>query len=311
MYEAKGVFLNTDTGYTKLYNPLIQEYFNNETVLLKTIPTKPWPSVRYHKLARVTRNTQSSNVASLDDIIGGKSGRIELNMNLRQYAKAVTIEDAAIYEFMATGVGALGNVFAEELEKTAIDLAKDLNVDYYGTNITGAVTTGEKVDGLRGLLATSGNIYGHARAGYSGLKTTINSSTTAVSVEGLRTAITACKTAGASKNNLVIVTNPTIRTNLLNKFEANKMYVSTSSRVGFEGELAIDGVPLIEDADCPSGYIFVINLPDVYRVQMIAPSLGTKELGKTNLTTTRYIWTIQNIFVERFDTHYVFSAISS
>lgn len=307
MYEAKGILTHADNGVKKRYDSLIQEYFNNQTTFYARTPKMQWDDVWYDFFARVTRNDQVGPITSTDDIVGGKSGRIELISKLRQYRGAVAIEDARVLTAKYNGVGKLASAWASELEDTMFDMNKDLNEAFFGTTVTGSF--GDPVDGLRGLLAASGNVYGQSRSTYEALQANVKTSQGDLTISDFRDYVVELKKNGADKSKLVAYTTPEIQADMLNKAEANKMYIGTSSALGFEGMPTIDGILIVDDSDCPEGYMFILHQPDYKIVEFVKPSLG-KPLGKTNLTETKYVWAILNLVFTKFNTHYNISGIT-
>jgi hypothetical protein len=308
-YERKSVLLNTATGTEKRYDQVIKEYFNNNTIFYSQAPKEQWDSLWYYFLARVTRNDSAGAAASLDDIVGSSSGRIELYTKLAQYTVAAWVEDARVEEAKKNGVGKLANAWASELNDAMVDLAKQLNEDYYADNTTSSL--GDAVNGLRGVLQTTGTIFGQSLTTYTKLKANVDSSVGDLSISDFREYYTTLLENGARREDLVVYTTYTVMNYLIGKMDENKFYLGTSAKAGFEGQLTIDGIPIIPDDNCPSGYMFILDRTGYKIVEMIPPSMGTKELGKKNLTDTKYIWTIQNLVTTKFNTHYKLSGITS
>jgi hypothetical protein len=307
-YEMKGTLLYSDTGIRAAYDPIIYEHFNNEVSFYAKTKKRPADSVTYNFIARVTRNTMVGAKASTDDLIGGSSGRINLTHLLKQYAAAVAIEDLRVVEASKNGIGKLADAWATELNDTLIDLSKNLNSAFFGTGLS-TTGPGSVVDGLRGLLVTTGSVYGQLRSSYTSLTPNVNDSVTDLSLADLRGFITTCKTAGAK--NLVIWTTPTVSNYLKNKMEAAKYYMGPSLMAGFEGNFSFDGYPIIEDVDCTAGFMFILDLDSHYIAEFIPFQMGVKELGKTNLTDTKYIWGVLDLIFTRFDTSYKLGGITS
>ena len=308
VYEMKGTLLYSDAGIRAAYDPIIYEHFNNETSFYSKTPHRPADSVTYNFFARVTRNTMVGAKSSTDDLVGGSSGRILLTHLLKQYAAAVAIEDLRVVEASKNGVGKLADAWATELNDALIDLSKNLNAAFFGTglNTTGP---GSAVDGLRGLLIASGTIYGQSLATYSTLAAGVDASVTDLSLSDLRTYINTCRTNGAK--NLVIWTTPTVAGYLKNKMEAAKYYYGPSLIAGFEGAFTFDGFPILEDVDCPAGFMFILDRDNHYIAEFIPFQMGVKDLGKTNLTDTKYIWGVLDLIFTRMDTSYKLGGITS
>lgn len=308
-YETKGTLLYTATGIAEKYSPVISEHFNNDTSFYSRTPKRFAESINYRFVARVGRNDMVGPKASTDDLIGSSSNRINLTNVLRQYAAAVAIEDARVIEAQRNGIGPLANAWAAEFNDTLIDLSKNLNIAFLDSGTTLGTGFGDAVDSLGAVLQDSGSIYGQSRSTYASLAANVDDSVGDLSLTDLRGYITTLKINGGK--NFVIYTTPTIATYLKNKMEAAKMYIGTSSRAGFEGALVFDGIPIVEDADCPAQYMYVLDENEYYIAEFQPFAMGQKELGKTNLTDTKYIWGILNLVMRRMNTSYKLSGITS
>jgi hypothetical protein len=308
-YETKGTLLYTATGIAEKYDPVISEHFNNDTTFYARTLKKPSQSIDHRFVARVGRNDMVGPKTSTDDLIGSSSNRINLTSVLRQYAAAVSIEDARVIEAQRNGIGPLANAWATEMNDTMVDLSKNLNIAFLSAGTTLGTGFGDAVDSLGALLQSSGNVYGQSRTTYPSLAANVAATVGDLSLTGLRTYITTLKVKGGK--NFVIYTTPTVATYLKNKMEAAKMYIGTSSAAGFEGSLVFDGIPIVEDADMPAGVMYILDQSEYYIAEFVPFSMGQKELGKTNLTDTKYIWGILNLIIRRMDVHYKISGITS
>lgn len=308
-YETKGTLFYTAAGIAEKYDPIISEHFNNDVSFYSRTPKKASLSIDHRFIARVGRNDMVGPKASVDDLIGSSSSKINLTSVLRQYAAAVTIEDARVIEAQRNGIGPLANAWASEFNDAMIDLAKNLNTAFLSSSTTLGTGFGDAVDGLGALLQSSGNVYGQSRSTYSSLVANVVTTVGDLSLTKLRTYITTLKTNGGKK--FVIYTTPTVATYIKNKMEDAKMYVGTSSRAGFEGAIIFDGIPIIEDADCPAGYMYILDEREYYIAEFEPFKMGQKELGKVNLTETKYIWGILNLVFRRMNTSYKLYGITS
>lgn len=309
VYETKGTLFYTATGIAEKYDPVISEHFNNDVTFYSRTPKRFSESINHRFVARVGRNEMVGPKASTDDLIGSSSNRINLTNVLRQYAAAVAIEDARVIEAQRNGIGPLANAWAAEFNDTLLDLSKNLNMAFLDSGTTLGTGFGDAVDSLGAVLQASGNIYGQSRTTYPTLAAAVATTVGDLSLTDLRTYITALKVKGGKQ--FVIYTTPTVATYLKNKMEAAKMYVGTSSRAGFEGSIIFDGIPIVEDADCPAGYMYILDEREYYIAEFQPFAMGQKELGKSNLTDTKYIWGILNLNFRRMDTSYKISGITS
>lgn len=310
VYEAKGLLQWTDVGIEDAWEPVIQDLLNSETVFFAQTKKYPVDSINHQFVARTGRNSAVGPIKSVDAITGDSAAKIELSHKLKQYRAAVYIEDARVLEARKNGIGKLKDAWASEIEYATLDLGANINSALFGTTQTEGFETGgsaNPMDGLRGILATSGNIYGQSRSAYSVLAANVDSSTTSFTFAALRGWLTTLRKNGG--RNFVLYTTHEIKDIILNKMENNKMYMGVSSQAGFEGQITIDGIPIVPDKDCPANHVFILDR-DAYYIATFKPfSLGVP-LGKDNLTETKYIWGIADIVFTRFNTSYKITGIT-
>ncbi len=65
--------------------------------------------------------------------------------------------------------------------------------------------------------------------------------------------------SNAKRESLVFFTSPLLRDKILGIYQQGQRYFPTSGRVGFEGEVTIDGVPIVEDPDINTDDVFLID----------------------------------------------------
>ncbi|MDK2978926.1 MAG: hypothetical protein PWP52_1640 [Bacteroidales bacterium] len=308
-YEAKGVLQWTDVGIADAWKPVIEDLLNSEAVFFGQAPKQASDSINHEFVARTGRNSAVGPIKSVDAITGDSTAKIELSHKLKQYRAAVYIEDARVLEAQLNGIGKLKNAWATEIEYATLDLAQDINTALYADSQTEGFGTSEAnpMDGLRGILKTTGTIYGKSRSTYPVLAANVDSSTSAFSFSALRGWLTTLRKKGG--RNFVIYTTHEIKDIILNKMENNKMYMGVSSQAGFEGQITIDGVPIVADKDCPDNYMFILDRDSYYIAQFKPFSMGVP-LGKDNLTETKYIWGIMDLVFTRFNTNYVITSIT-
>jgi len=309
-YEAKGLLQWTDVGIADAWEPVIQDLLNSEAVFFGQAPKRKSLSIDHQFVARTGRNSAVGPIKSVDAITGDSTAKIELTHKLKQYRAAVYIEDARVLEAQVNGIGKLKDAWASEIEFTTLDLAQDINTALFGTSQTEGFHTGgiaNPMDGLRGLLSPTGVIYGKDRSTYDVLAANIDTTTTTFSHGALRGWLTTLRKNGGK--NFVIYTTHEIKDIILNKMENQKVYVGVSSQAGFEGQITIDGVPIVPDKDCPDNHIFILDR-DAYYIATFKPFSMGVPLGKDNLTETKYIWGIMDIVFNRFNTSYQITGIT-
>jgi len=316
VYESKGTLAWSDVGIQKAWDSVITELLNNETVFYKQTPRKKSNSMEHKFIAVYDRNDAVGPITSVDSLVGSSTGKLELTHKLKQYRAAISIEDVRVLEAKQNGIGILKDAFASEFEYVMEDLGKDLNSAFYadsqteGIQTTPGVGSANPVDGLRGLLKTTGTIYGNSRSSYSSLASNVDTSTTAFTLSDFRNWISTLKTNGG--RNFIVYTTPTIKAIILNKMESNKMYLGTSSQAGFVGELTVDGIPIIEDSDCPAYHIFILDKNAYYIAEFSKFSMvDESKLATNNLSTTKAVWGHLDLVFRKFNTSYKITGITS
>jgi len=313
VYESKGTLVWTDVGIEKVWDQVITELLNNETVFYAQTPKRSVNSLEHKFISVYDRNDAVGPTRSVDALVGDSTGKLENTHKLKQYTARVSIEDARVLEAQRNGIGMLKDAFASEFELTMKDLAKDLNTAFYADSQTEGFETGpvpNPVDGLQGLLKASRTIYGNLSTTYTVLDANVDAATTEWTLAGFRTKVATLKTNGA--RNLVVYTTPTIYSIILNKMENNKMYLGTSAAAGFEGALTIDGIPIISDPDCTSTGLFILDR-DAYYIAEFTPftMVNENKLATNNLTTTKAVWGHLDLVFRKFNTSYKWTGITS
>lgn len=314
MYESKGTLFWTDVGIDQVWSQTITELLNNETVFYAQTTKVPANSLEHKFVSRYARNPAVGPVKSVDALVGDSVGRLENTHKLKQYRAAISIEDARVLEAKKNGIGPLKDAFAAEFVDTMKDLAKDLNEAFYADSQTEGFATGDianPVDGLRGILKTTGEIYGNDRSSYSILQAKVDTTTTVWTHAAFRTWVSELVTNGAKKGDLVVYTTPAIEAIILNKMENNKLYMGVSSQAGFEGALTIDGIPIIADSDAPADHIFILDRSSYYIAEFTPFSMVDEgKLATNNLTTTKAVWGHLDLVFRRFNTSYKITGIT-
>jgi hypothetical protein len=312
MYEVKNVLQWTDVGTAQVWEPIVQDLLNSEAVFYGTSLKRKAVSINHSFPARQGRNAAVGPVISTDSLTGSFANKIELVHKLKQYRAAVAIEDARVLEARANGIGPLKDAWATEFEYVTKDLATDINTALFADSQTEGFSTGSvanPMDGLRGILKTTGTIYGQDRSTYDVLEAKVDDgTTTAFTFAAFRGWVTELRKNGGK--DFVLYTTHEIKDIILNKMESNKIYMGVSARAGFEGQITIDGIPIIPDKDCPADHIFILDRNSYYIAEFKPFSLGMP-LGKTNLTETKYIWGIGDIVFTRMNTNYKITGITA
>ena len=185
--------------------------------------------------------------------------------------------------------GGMGDRWADEIKWSGQDLLANDASGQLGLNKTiigtGDGTTENTALGFEGLiLGTTGTLYGKSLADEPTLRSHKDVlSTVNISLEKLREMIRDVQTgvgSGASQiHSNSRVSDITFFTNHLQIDFVKAIYqdlqriVPTSGRVGFEGELAIDGIPMVADRQINTDDVFLINMANTKLGVNLPPTL--------------------------------------
>jgi len=189
--------------------------------------------------------------------------------------------------------GGIGDVFSQEVERAGIDLRKQLNEDL----LTGSGGTYDGSDdshliGFQHLILDTGTIYGRNRSGATYIQGTDEAmGDKELTLTQMRKMIRTVMIAGADRNDLVFVTSYALSDKYRAIMQGMSVQVPDSKRAGFEGLPALDGVPILADAQADADDMFLINIgPNGIRVGIqVAPTLT--EFGVTGDTRKAFIKT--------------------
>lgn len=185
---------------------------------------------------------------------------------------AVTGQEMAF----AQAPGGMGDIWADELRWSAVDLQKKLNQEIIST---GDGTSESACLGFEGLiLGTTGTLYGKniATAAYVTLKShKENMSSARVTLDQLRKMVrftmggdSTVTNSNAQAGDLVFFCHPLQRDFIKGLLQDMQRLVPTSGRVGFEGEIEVDGIPVFGDVD--------MNTDDIFLIDMAHTKIGIK-----------------------------------
>lgn len=181
---------------------------------------------------------------------------------------AVTGQEMAL----ARAPGGIGDVWADELKWSSIDLMRTLNLAIIGTGDGTSESTALGFEGL--ILGTTGNLYGKNIATYTTLKSfKENMSSDRITLNQLRKMIrlvgggdSTVTGSNARVPDLVFFCHPLQRDFIKDILQDMQRLIPTSGRVGFEGEIEVDGVPIFGDV--------LMNTDDLFLIDMSHTKIG-------------------------------------
>jgi hypothetical protein len=302
-YKGLGITTNkpSDTDYllsaaelNDVFDPVIYNTLNQKTVFWNILEKDDLSSKGNNLVQFTVKDTANSTAGPYtgNAVTTGNVGREKLQTKFKKYQVGVEVDGDMI---AAARGGPIGDVFAQEVEDSTVDLLSEINQDLFTEK--GAETDAEII-GLPYLSDASGNttLYNLTRSSYGFMDgnsgaTYINASSADISLSLLRQAKRqAVEDAGSEMSDLVFVCDYTQGDKFRGIYDSIQRVAPTSSRFGFEGMLEFDGIPIFEDKDCKSGSWFLVDLRYGYRVGMwVPPTL--EMLGKDSDSMKGFIKT--------------------
>ena len=296
---------NTDTDYllssaelADIFDPVIYTALNQSTVTWNILAkddfsTKGNNQVQFtvKTAANTTAAAYTGNAVSL-----GNATRLKVMTKFKKYAVGVQVDGDMI---AAARGGPLGDVFAEEVRESTIDMMSVINQALFAEV---GLETAAGVIGFEYISDSAGNttLYSLTRSSTtlsanvflspsSAADTYINGSSQDITLANLRGAKRQALKEGANIGNLVFVTDHIQGDKFRGIYDAAQRSMPTSSRFGFEGRPEFDGVPIFEDKDCNDDDWWLVDL-ETHRVAIwVPPTL--EMLGKDSDSEKGFIKT--------------------
>lgn len=281
-----------------IYDPVIYNHLNDTTTfygILKKVDAGSFGD-RYGFTIVRTRIQYSGPTDSAGpqdestdlSAYAGKSGKLKCQIPFMWYYNTVEVTNQAIVA--SRNSKGIGDLFASEVQRATKDLLVKIGVDiFYSTGTRSGMTAGSNIITLPSLLddATAPfgdtNKYGHAMATYTTLAgglVTSESGTPNITLSKIRTDYHTVIENGASKEDLVFVTSFNQLRKIMEIGDEKQRLIGPSGRQGFEGLMAVDGIPLHPDTQCDDGYFYTIDLAHTFIAVQLAPTLGDLYLNK-------------------------------
>lgn len=287
---------NTDTDYLlsaaelrDVFDPIMYDVLNQST--------KTWGIIRKEDFSNKGNNqvqfkfktgtNSTSGFYTGNSISLGNTKRLNLMTKFKKIAVGISVDGDMV---AAAQGGPISDVFGQEVMDSTETMLSDVNSQLFAE--TGLETAAEPI-GFEFITDSAGNttMYNMTRDGdktsatYNGLSpdtatdTYINQASARISLDNLRKAIQQAELEGASKANLVFVTNPIQERLFKGIYDAALGFVAPASlRAGFEGMAQFDAVPIFTDKDCNSDDWFLIDLETHKAAIWVPPTL--EMLGK-------------------------------
>jgi hypothetical protein len=289
--EMKGLAIGSNAStYTQaqvelddVFDPMIWNLLNQDTVL--------WNFLNKEDKSKQGSNNVTFRVKIGANPVGGFYSGNEVTTGSGVRAKYQTkfkkvkfgVELDGDMKAAAKG-SSIGDVWNVEIASTTEDMLSSMNKALYAEK--GLETAVEPI-GMEYLTDAAGNttLYGETRTAANGLRfstTTDNyvSGSAGYSQALVRPVITALVNDGSKMKDLFFVCNKTVGdfVRAYNEAKFKRIDSPTMTRFGFETALFIDGIPVLEDKDCNTDDLFLVDKNHLRIVVWVPPTLEL--LGK-------------------------------
>jgi hypothetical protein len=224
----------------------------------------------------VVRNGRNPTAGAYtgNEITTGKTNKLKFSTRFKKYKAGFAVDG----DLIAANRGApQGAVLASEIEFATLDMKKEINTDLYTEQ---GLESGAKIIGMRYIADSAGNttLYGETRSSANGLApasagdTYIDGSVGSLK-DHLRTAIKNITVDGGQRRTVRIFMHPTQMQRLKGEEDNALRYEPNASNVGFAPSLTFEGVPVVEDVDCPEASIFTADAASVELRFWVTPTV--------------------------------------
>ena len=286
-----------------IYQPVIIEHLNNAVTTWSILPKVDFSrSSAITFRARTARNTtaagytEATAVTSLVNTdFSGNITRRKFNLPFSYYRVLVSVSGPELS--LAASEGGIGDVYADEVQKSTEDLLRVLNLAVIGT---GDGTLENVALGFEGLIRTTGAVYGKTvtDAGYTTLAAAgkDNMASAAITLKKMREMMDTAIINGAQVQNLVFITSYTQNRFIKALVQDMQRTQPTSGRFGITGLLEFDGVTIFPDQHVNTDDLFLIDI-SVTKIGIKVPPMY-EEHGKDSDGRRGHIKTYWNLYCE-------------
>lgn len=150
-----------------------------------------------------------------------------------------------------------GDAAVLKLVKEKVKIAEMTGMDRLGTGIYNAGSTSNAIIGLRAIIGTSNTIGGISQTDYSWWQGKLDSTTTTLSLGAMANRVSATRIG--SDRPSVITTDSTNWDRFHGLLQPQQRFQDAKSASGGFSSLMFQSIPVLDDAQCPSGYMFFLN----------------------------------------------------
>lgn len=143
------------------------------------------------------------------------------------------------------------------LVKNKTKIAEKTMDDKLGTGLYSAGTDAKSIVGLRVICSASSTVGGISQSSYSWWQSQVDSTTTTLTIAAMQSRFNACTVNSDSPT--VIMTSRSLYSAYYSLLQPQQRFQDSDTAKGGFQSLMFNGVPVIADSYCPSGYMFFVN----------------------------------------------------
>ncbi|MHA1827944.1 MAG: hypothetical protein ACTSX6_04770 [Candidatus Heimdallarchaeaceae archaeon] len=263
-----GSYYQSPVELNDIYGPALVNQLNDQTTVWGKLRKENWSGRSQIQFrARTARNAKvegtSEGTAFSLSTFSGYVGKDKFQQPFAYYYAFVAVTGQMIQ--FAQAPGGMGDVWGTELQWSGVDLVKALNQEILGTGDGTSETDPLGFEGL--ILGTTGSLYGKNIATYTTLRShKENMSSARITIDQMRKMVEKVKggdstipNSNARETDLVFFCHPTQERIIKSQLQDMQRTIPTSARVGYEGTVEVDGIPVFADVDINTDDLFLID----------------------------------------------------
>ena len=272
-------YFQAPTELGDVYSPMQILQLNDDTIFLGIVPKEDHSNRQNIQFrAKTAYGTAGGYLEGDDTWTSTNSTRVKCEQNFAYWREIFEVTNQM--KQAARAAGGIGDVLGDEISDANINMMKDINSKILtgaaGT-YNGANSSGYNMLGLQHIMLASGNLYGKDRSSLNWLQAqTPDTTSEGISLNVMRKMIENVRTApaDAKKENLVFVSSlrqERIMYGLLQGVQGG--FVPYSTRIGFKGNIDIDGIPMFADGMADTDDLFLCDFSHMRLAIQKAPSV--------------------------------------
>jgi len=262
-----GSYYQSPVELNDIYGPALINHLNDQTVTWGKLKKENWSGRSQIQFrARTGRNATATGTSEGTEYTLASFTSYVSKDRFQQpfcyYHVLVAVTGQMIQ--LAQAPGGMGDVWGIEMENSMKDLVKALNAAIISTGDGTSESASLGFEGL--ILGTTGTLYGRNIATYTTLKSHKESYGARLTLDEMRLMIekvtggdTTITNSNANVSDLVFFCHPTQARIMKSIFQNLQRTVPTSARIGYEGAIDVDGVPVFQDPAMNTDDLFLID----------------------------------------------------